>query len=56
MLLQDFVNKLLKKNISEGILGKIDKKRLAVWGVGGVWVNPLKKENLRKKPSSGNVE
>ena len=44
MLLQDFVNKLLKKNISEGILGKIDKKRLAVWGVGGFgWIRWKKK-------------
>ena len=50
MLLQDFVNKYFLKN-SEGILGKIDKKLLssladlAIKGV-GVWVNPLKKENL----------
>ena len=44
MLLQDFVNKFLKKNVSDGILKKIDKKFLphflpqilAIKGVGGV--------------------
>ena len=53
-----------KKNISEDILGKIDKKllsRLADFGHegGGVWgrgVNPLKKENLGQKVLSDNVE
>ena len=35
MLLQDFANKFLKKNISEGFLGKIDEKTcLAIKGVG----------------------
>ena len=29
MLLQDFVNKFLKKNVSEGILEKIDKNFLS---------------------------
>ena len=29
MLLQDFVNKFLKKNVSEGILEKIDRKSLS---------------------------
>ena len=29
MFLQDFVKKILKKSISEGILGKIDKNLLS---------------------------
>ena len=48
MLLQDFVNKLLKKNISEGILGKIDEKRLAVWGMGGLGES-VEKRKFEKK-------
>ena len=49
MLLLNFVNNFFKKNISEGILGKIDQtflSRLADLAIKGVWVNSLKKENL----------
>ena len=64
MLLQDFVNKILKKNVSEGILEKIDKNllsNLADFGhLGGQgvwsWVNQLKKGDLRRKSFSDNVE
>ena len=63
MILQDFVKKFLKKNISEGTLEEIDKNILShlplfcslrgpgMWN----WVNPLKKENLRQKSFSDNV-
>ena len=54
MFFQDFVNKL-QKDLSEGILGKIDKNilansRLAILAVilVGSWVNPSKKQNLQQ--------
>ena len=60
--MQDFVNKFMEKNISEDILGNIDKKNhfsrfwpLRGWGwVKGV--NLLKKENLGRKYFSDNIE
>ena len=61
--MQDFVNKFMEKNISEDILGSIDKKKITFsrfwplrrWGwVKGV--NPLKKENLGRKYFSDNIE
>ena len=64
MVLQDFINKFLKKNVSEGISEKIDKKFFVTlsrfWPLRGSkvwsWVNLLKKENLRQKSFSDNVE
>ena len=61
MFLLDFVNKFLKKNVSEGILQKVEKKNVTrFWPLRGLgvwsWVNPLKKENLRQKSVSDNVE
>ena len=60
MLLQDFVNKFWKKNVSECILEKVDKEKFVTLSrfcplrVSGVWswMNPLKKENLRRKSFS----
>ena len=53
----------MKENVSEGILGKMDKKTchvlqiLAIKGVGlGEGVNLLKKEKLGWKSFSDNVE